>query len=93
MTPDRIKQCLQIIKRYEPLSQRGLAAIINYDERQVRRWISDSDHNTVPDDVAEWLETTTAFYQSAAMLKYAAIIEAFYAKNPPPVRTRRKSMG
>ena len=91
MTSNRLKQCLQIIRRHGPLSQRGLAIEIGYDERQVRRWTLDSEHNVIPAEVEQWLEKVTAFYQSKEMLKHIALVEKFYAENPPPARVRRKA--
>lgn len=90
MTSNRLKQCLQIIRRHGPLSQRGLAIEIGYDERQVRRWMLDSENSIIPGDVEEWVERVTAFYQSKEMLKHIALVEKFHADNPPPVRVRRK---
>lgn len=88
MTPDRIRECLQSIKRPTPLSQRGFAALIHIDERQVRRWVS-GDY-AMPSDVAEWLEKVADFYEIEAVRKVFDLIEAFHASNPPPVRIARK---
>jgi transcriptional regulator with XRE-family HTH domain len=50
MTPDRFRACLIAIG----WTQRGLASLLQMDERQVRRWASGA---TIPSGIAEWLET------------------------------------
>jgi len=50
MTPDRFRACLDQIG----WSQRGLAARLQMDERQVRRWTAGAD---IPRPIAAWLET------------------------------------
>ncbi len=57
MTPDRFRGCLRALA----WSQRGLAALLDVDERQVRRWAS-GDYD-VPKRIAEWLERLVLFHE------------------------------
>lgn len=56
MTPDRLRECLALLS----WSQRGLAAILDMDERQVRRWAAGA---TIPDDIGAWLERLARFHE------------------------------
>ncbi len=51
MTPKRFTQCLASLR----WTQRGLAAILECDDRLVRRWAS--GEADIPASVAAWLET------------------------------------
>jgi ribosome-binding protein aMBF1 (putative translation factor) len=51
MTPDRFRTCLDAIG----WSGRWLAAMLQVDERQVRRWAS--GQYAIPDNIGDWLET------------------------------------
>ena len=57
MTTDRFRFCLAALN----WSQRGLAALLGIDERQVRRWASGS---SIPPSVAAWLELLAAFHEA-----------------------------
>jgi hypothetical protein len=57
MTPDRFRACLVALA----WSQRHLAPIVGYDERQVRRWAAGA---TIPADVAAWLETLAQCHEA-----------------------------
>lgn len=50
MTPDQLRAALHDLH----WSQRGLAAILRKDERQVRRWATGDAQ--IPEDVANWME-------------------------------------
>jgi len=54
MTPDRLRECLALLR----WSQRGLADALAMDERQVRRWATGAA--SMPDQVAAWLERRAA---------------------------------
>jgi hypothetical protein len=54
MTSDEFRSCLE----YLVWSQRGLARLLNRDDRTVRRWASGG--NEIPADVADWLATLAA---------------------------------
>ena len=56
MTTDRFRACLESLH----WSQRGLAAILDMDERQVRRWAAGA---TIPAPIAAWLETLAKFHE------------------------------
>ena len=56
MTPDRLRECLDLIG----WSQRGLADKLEVDERQARRWAAGAA--PIPDLVADWLERVGAFH-------------------------------
>ena len=58
MTADRFRACLDALS----WSGRGLAALLNVDERQVRRWAS--GQYSIPDPIAAWLETLARFHES-----------------------------
>jgi hypothetical protein len=58
MTSDRLREILAALH----WSQRGLAAILGYDERQVRRWAVGAP---IPEPVAAWLERLGAVAQDA----------------------------
>lgn len=51
MTAERFRACLDAIG----WSGRALAALLDIDERQVRRWTS--GQYAIPPDVGDWLET------------------------------------
>ena len=51
MTPDRIRECLAMLR----WTQRGLADALGCDDRLVRRWASGDAE--IPASVAAWLET------------------------------------
>lgn len=56
MTPTRLRECLTLLD----WSQRGVAALIQRDERQVRRWAA--GQGAIPDYLATWLETLAAVH-------------------------------
>ena len=56
MTPTEFRVCLDLLA----WSQRGLARLLDLDDRLVRRWASGA--NEVPEDVAGWLTTLAAFH-------------------------------
>ena len=55
MNADRFRECLALLC----WSQRGLAAILDMDERQARRWAAGA---AIPENVAAWLETLARFH-------------------------------
>jgi len=54
MTPERLRECLALLR----WSQRGFAAALTMDERQVRRWATGEAF--IPEQVAAWLERRAA---------------------------------
>jgi transcriptional regulator with XRE-family HTH domain len=56
MTPTIRRHCLAQLH----WTQRGLAGILNYDERTIRRWMR--GQSDAPAEVDEWLETLTNFH-------------------------------
>lgn len=54
MTSERLRECLALLR----WSQRGLAAALTMDERQVRRWAT--GEASIPEQVATWLERRAA---------------------------------
>lgn len=56
MTPARFRECLSLLA----WSQRGLAAILDMDERQVRRWAAGA---AIPDRIADWLDKLARFHE------------------------------
>jgi hypothetical protein len=56
MSPDRFRECLDAIG----WTQRGLAARLDMNERQVRRWATGA---TIPDDIAAWLDRLANYHQ------------------------------
>lgn len=56
MTPERFRECLSLLA----WSQRGLAAILDMDERQVRRWAAGA---AIPEPIAAWLEKLARFHE------------------------------
>lgn len=56
MTPERFRECLDALD----WTQRGLAALLGVDERQVRRWAGGS---RIPEPIAAWLETLAQFHE------------------------------
>ena len=87
MTPERLRQCLDIIKRPTPLSQQGLARMLETNPRQVRRWVL--GQYPTPPHIETWIEKTTNFYEGiyegSQFKKLLAQIEEFHANNPPPL--------
>lgn len=57
MTPNRFRECLATLH----WSQRGLAEILQMDERQVRRWAS-GDY-AIPPRISDWLEKLARFHE------------------------------
>lgn len=57
MTPDRFRECLAALD----WSQRGFAALVRVDERQVRRWAAGA---TIPPAIAAWLEMLARFHET-----------------------------
>lgn len=76
MTPDRFRACLAALQ----WSQRGLADMLQMDERQVRRWAAGA---AIPDAVATWLEQA-----ERELVPLQAAVDAWTENNPPPVRQR-----
>jgi hypothetical protein len=58
MTPDRVRHCLTALH----WTQRGLAHVLDVDERLVRRWASGA--NVVPGRIAAWLETLAEYHEA-----------------------------
>jgi hypothetical protein len=58
MTPDRFRACLEALS----WSGRGLAALLDVDERQVRRWAA--GQYSIPAPIADWLETLAQFHEA-----------------------------
>jgi plasmid maintenance system antidote protein VapI len=58
MTPDRFRECLDALN----WTQRGVASVLDVDERQVRRWAT--GQYSIPAPVAAWLETLTEFHEA-----------------------------
>jgi ribosome-binding protein aMBF1 (putative translation factor) len=56
VTPDRLRQCLAALA----WSQRGLAELIDVDERQVRRWAAGA---VIPPRIAAWVEMLARFHE------------------------------
>ena len=56
MTPTRLRECLAALR----WTQRGLAAVLDVDERQVRRWAAGAG---VPEAVAAWLERAARWHE------------------------------
>ena len=54
MTPDRFRDVLRLLH----WSGRGLSAILECDERLIRRWAA--GQNPIPQSVAGWLERLAA---------------------------------
>ena len=50
MTPERFRECLDIIG----YTTRGIADLLGRDDRRIRRWSGGTI--AIPADVAEWLE-------------------------------------
>lgn len=73
MTPARLRECLALLR----WSQLGLADILGYDPRLVRRWASGA--RPVPPDVAAWIERAAAFHAPLW-----AAMDAWRAGNPAP---------
>jgi hypothetical protein len=57
VTPERFRQCLDALS----WSGRGLAALLNIDERQVRRW-ANGDYE-IPSGIAAWLERLAQYHE------------------------------
>lgn len=57
MTPDRLRECLALLR----WSQRGLADVLAVDERQVRRWATGA--YPVPEPVAAWLSAAARWME------------------------------
>ena len=57
MTPDRFRACLASLQ----WSQRGLADLLEVNERQVRRW---AEGAIIPAPVAAWLVELADFHDS-----------------------------
>ena len=58
MSPDRLRECLDLIG----WSGQGLAKRLGKDERQVRRWASGA--YGVPEPIAAWLDGLARFHAS-----------------------------
>ena len=58
MTPTRLREALAAMH----WSQRGLAAVLSVDERQVRRWAAGA--YPVPVRIAAWLEGMAGYAES-----------------------------
>jgi hypothetical protein len=58
VTADRFRACLDALS----WSCRGLAALLDVDERQVRRWAS--GQYSIPEPIADWLDTLARFHES-----------------------------
>lgn len=56
MTTDRFRKCLDDLN----WTQRGLASLLDVDERQVRRWAAGA---TIPGPIADWLEKLARYHE------------------------------
>lgn len=56
MTPERLRECLTLVR----WTRRGLADALMCDERLIRRWLA--GESTIPDGVAVWIETLGQFH-------------------------------
>lgn len=56
MTPARFHECLALLA----WSQRGLAALLDMDERQVRRWAAGA---TIPKPIAAWIDKLARYHE------------------------------
>ncbi len=71
MNPDLLRECLALLR----WSQRGLAAALAVDERQVRRWAT--GEALIPEQVAAWLERrAAAMAADPPPIRQAASLEA-----------------
>lgn len=59
MTAERFHECLASLR----WSLRGLAAILECDDRLVRRWASPTDPAKIPPAIADWLEGLTQAHE------------------------------
>jgi len=57
MTPDALRHCLDTLA----WSQRGVAALLAVNEREVRRWAA--GRGPIPPAVAAWLALLAAFHE------------------------------
>ena len=69
-------------------SYRGLADMVQIDERQVRRWAAG---NAIPPHIAAWIERAVAELAplQAAIDSAEAAIRAWHEENPPPPKNTR----
>ena len=58
MTPERLRECLTLLR----WSQRGLADALGVHQTTARRWTT--GEGTVPANVAQWLEDLTAAHEA-----------------------------
>ena len=58
MTPDRLREVLRLLN----WSGRGLASVLECDERLIRRWTAGTF--AVPPGVADWLEALALAHQA-----------------------------
>lgn len=79
MTPAALRTALEALG----WSQRGLAALLGLDSRQVRRWAS--GEAAVPCDVASWLEAVVREL-AGPRRAWLEIRAAFHAAHPAPGR-------
>jgi hypothetical protein len=79
MTPDQFRAAVASLQ----WTYRGLADMVQVDERQVRRWAAGA---TVPPHIAAWIERAV-IELAPQMAKLAAIqakIDDWHYYNPPP---------
>lgn len=60
MTPKRFNECLASLR----WTQRGLATILDCDDRLIRRWASEDDPAEIPASVAAWLEVLAQAHEA-----------------------------
>lgn len=57
MTPDRFRECLRLID----WSQRGVADLLDIDQRQISRWAK--GEYAIPKRIGDWLEKLARFHE------------------------------
>ena len=58
MTPTEFRAALEALR----WTQRGVAAVLRCDERQIRRWATGA--YPIPERIASWLATLAAFHRA-----------------------------
>ncbi len=72
MTPSDFRAAVAALR----WTYRGLADMVQVDERQVRRWAAGA---TVPPHIAAWVEKA-----ARELPPLMAAVDAWHEKNPPP---------
>ena len=85
MTPTRLTQCMDALG----LDQEGLARLLDYDVRSVRRWASGA--GAIPRVIAILLELMTqGGYSAATIERLADTNKLVRLKRHPPAMPRRR---